>query len=87
MQVIYYEHAQHQHHYDDHGDDGWGGGGGYWKRSFASDDAVDAVDDDAGAFEERAAMQAYRQSRLVSVAATAQSAQEMAYSRQKPAPV
>lgn len=29
LQVIYYEHAQHQHHYDDHGDDY----GGYWKRS------------------------------------------------------
>lgn len=29
LQVIYYEHAQHQHHYDDHGEDV----GGYWKRS------------------------------------------------------
>ena len=31
LQVIYYEHAQHQHHYEHDDDHGWGG---YWSRSF-----------------------------------------------------
>uniref|UniRef100_A0A1B0D292 Chitin-binding type-2 domain-containing protein n=1 Tax=Phlebotomus papatasi TaxID=29031 RepID=A0A1B0D292_PHLPP len=36
-EVIYYEHAQHQHHYDDHGDEY---GGGYWKRSLEAPGSV-----------------------------------------------
>lgn len=34
LQVVYYEHAHHQHVYDDHDEGGWGLGssGSYWKR-------------------------------------------------------
>lgn len=36
LQVVYYEHAHHQHVYDDHDEGGWGLGsshsGNYWKR-------------------------------------------------------
>lgn len=41
-QVIYYEHANHQHHYDEHGEEG--GGGGYWRRSIGDRDEPEHID-------------------------------------------
>ncbi|KAL0858996.1 hypothetical protein ABMA27_010853 [Loxostege sticticalis] len=46
LQVIYYEHAQHQHHYDHEEDHGWGP----WSRSIAPEETADLEDLPASPF-------------------------------------
>lgn len=51
-QVVYVEHAHHQHHYEDHGDD-WSEPGSYWKRSLQTDPSVEDTDSSTDSYQVR----------------------------------